>query len=99
MGTTIEWDATQEDSLLIAGIAARAIRLQPGEHADKLQLVMDVTACHANGCPLRLSALLDSDTANFVHDISGIRQNICRNTGQLLNCFVPRYAAAEGGEA
>lgn len=53
---------------------------------------MDVTACHANGCPLDLEKLLHADAFNFSHDVFGIARYINRNTGKLENCFVPRCA-------
>jgi hypothetical protein len=55
---------------------------------------MDITAAHCNGMTLNLTALLNADDANFAHDIGGIVQHINRQTGELENCFVPRYAAA-----
>lgn len=54
---------------------------------------MDISACHANGCPLRLSELLDADDFNFAHDFFGIRRHMDRTTGNLTDCFVPRFAA------
>lgn len=55
---------------------------------------MDVTAVHANGCPLRLDDLLMADGFNFAHDLCGIYRHLDRETGQLRDCFVPRYAKA-----
>ena len=56
---------------------------------------MDITACHANGNPLRLAELLSADDFNFCHDVLGIRRHINRETGQLENCFVPRFSCPE----
>lgn len=71
-------------------------RLQIGRRnattADKMDVQMDVTACHANGCPLDLKKLLDADDFNFAHDIFGINQHINRKTGKLERFFVPRCA-------
>jgi hypothetical protein len=53
---------------------------------------MDITACHLNGCPLRLGELLGADDANFAHDVFGIRRHLNRETGKLEDCFCPRYA-------
>ena len=64
-----------------------------GGKYPSLDILMDVDACHSNGCPLQLQALLAADDFNFAHDVFGIRANINRHTGQLMNCFVPRYAA------
>jgi len=82
------------DADLILAIARRAIGIAEGlgVKLDTLHLTMDVTACHANGCPLDLQALLDSNKMDFTHDIFGIRRHIDRGTGKLLDCFVPRFA-------
>jgi hypothetical protein len=53
---------------------------------------MDLEACHASGCPLDLRGLLDAADMDYWHDISGINQHLDRETGHLMNCFVPRYA-------
>ena len=84
------FDVTLEETKLIQKIAKRAVERDP--ELTMLGLDMDLSACHANGCPLRLTELLAADNLNFVHDIYGIRQNIDRETGQLQNCFCPRYA-------
>jgi hypothetical protein len=59
---------------------------------DRLTIYMDIVACHSNGCPLRLSELAHAAPGDFAHDIFGIRSHINRRTGQLEDCFVPRYA-------
>ena len=53
---------------------------------------MDVLACHANGCPLDFERLLAADDFNFGHDLFGIWRHMDRTTGNLTNCFVPRFA-------
>ena len=60
---------------------------------DRMTIHMDISATHANGCPLKLQELLDADDFNFAHDILGIRKHICRTTGKLQNCFLPRFSA------
>jgi hypothetical protein len=52
---------------------------------------MDITACHANGCRLDLAALAAADDSDFNHDVFGIRRHIDRSTGELMDCFVPRF--------
>lgn len=59
-------------------------------------ILMDLSACHANGCPLDFKRLLAFPDFDFAHDIFGINQRIDRETGQLRNCFVPRCAKPEG---
>lgn len=61
----------------------------------RLDIVMDVTAVHANGCPLRLGALEEADAFNFAHDILGIRTHLDRETGELMDCFRPRFSRHE----
>ncbi len=63
--------------------------------SSRLELSMDLTACHANGCPLDLDGLLTADKSDFLHDVLGIMARIDRSTGQLTECFLPRYAATQ----
>ena len=58
-------------------------------------LNMDLTAVHITSCPLDLNRLLEADKGNFLHDIFGICSHINRETGELLNCFWPRYASKQ----
>jgi len=53
---------------------------------------MNISAAHANGNPLRLADLLDADALSFAHDVFGIDRHLCRDTGQLLHCFLPRFS-------
>lgn len=92
----VSFDVTQEDRDLIAKIVARTAALAKAEglpRVDKMSLTMDLTACHANGTPLRLADLLAADDGNFGHDVFGIRRFLDRETGQLTGHFLPRYAA------
>ena len=59
---------------------------------DTMTTMMDLTATHANGCPLDLVGLLESDDFDLVHDIGGINAYLDRATGSLINCFLPRYS-------
>ena len=64
------------------------------------EALMDITCVHANGCPLDLDAMLraigDSEQeTDLIHDLLGIRRHLDRTTGQLLDCFVPRFALPE----
>lgn len=89
---------------LIVEIAERynAKRVKNGfKPVDQMSLIMDITACHCNGCPLNLEALADPeqvDDYNLTHDLFGISQNINRDTGELENHFLPRAALPEGVE-
>lgn len=93
----INLEATREDMMTIEEIATRAIATAKGAgvKVDRLSLTMDITACHLNGNPLRLADLLAADDGNFGHDVFGIRRYMDRGTGQLTDCFSPRYSAPE----
>jgi hypothetical protein len=59
----------------------------------RMEIVMDLTACHANGNPLRLADLLAADDFNVAHDVGGISRHLDRTTGKLTQCFRPRFSA------
>lgn len=92
----INFDVSRNDRALIFDLADRAA-LVAKKHGrkrfDKMNIIMDLTACHANGNPLKLKELLDADDFSFIHDVFGIERHINRNTGRLENCFSPRYSA------
>jgi hypothetical protein len=77
----------------IVRIAERAVRLydQQGLKLKKLNCMMDIEAVD-DSIGLRLDELLNSDIGNFAHDIGGIRRHLNRETGELEDCFVPRFA-------
>jgi len=88
----INWNCSKEDFKLILKIAER-VEDDISNYPDNRQtLLMDLNACHSNGCPLRLAELFVAEDFDFTHDIFGIRSHINRNTGKLEDCFVPRYA-------
>lgn len=92
---TISFKVTSEEHETIEKIVARAERDGLSTVADRAHLTMDVTATHASGCPLDLAGLLDADEFNFAHDVLGIVRHLDRNTGQLGDCFLPRYSKRE----
>lgn len=59
---------------------------------DKIDLTMDITACHCNGTPLELHRLLAANNSTFNHDVFGIVKHIDRSTGKIGENFVPRCA-------
>jgi hypothetical protein len=59
-----------------------------------MDTMMDIECCHAT-IPLRLDELLAADDFNFSHDVGGIRRHLNRRTGEMENCFVPRFAVHE----
>jgi len=86
---TINWETTHKEKNLITKIVKRAHQLHPNQF-EHISLMMDVVACHNNDTPLDLKKLLTSDDSTFNHDIFGIVNNICRNTGTIQNCFLPK---------
>lgn len=93
----LKFQATRREIEAISSIAKRAVKLAAGQGIDYKQMdaMMDIEATHSNGCPLRLFDLLAADNFNFAHDVFGILRHINRETGQLENCFVPRFAQPE----
>lgn len=88
----IDWHVSKTENDLIVKIAQRVERdLQSPD--NRMTIIMDLTACHANGCQLKLAELLDAAPFDFSHDYYGIRLHINRTTGKLEGCFLPRYAA------
>ncbi len=59
----------------------------------RINLIMDLTAADGvNGnSHLDWDRLLAADDFNFMHDLSGICRHMNRETGELGNCFVPRF--------
>ncbi len=86
----INWVASKHDQIIISKIADRAALFG---NMSKNVVMMDITACHLNGCPLRLFDLLNANQGNFFHDIIGINEHINRETGKLQDLFLPRYHA------
>jgi hypothetical protein len=90
----LNFSTTRDEALAIHKITKRALTIakEQGYRIDGLEMDMDITACHLNGCALDLGALADAPNFDFAHDVFGIRRHINRTTGQLEDCFLPRYA-------
>lgn len=91
----ISFTTTQDEHRTIQAIADRAtaMALQHKRPAYPTpDAAMDITATHANGCKLRLDALLAAEPFDFAHDVFGIRNHLNRLTGQLEDGFTPRFA-------
>lgn len=93
--STVSFETTSEESDVVTAIVDRAAKMadQQGHALDRMSCRMDITATHANGNPLNLSALLGADDFNFAHDVFGIAKHIDRATGKLEHCFRPRFSA------
>ena len=90
----MNWKTTKQDFEWIVKIAdrARGIAERHGGDWPYRDVLMDLTAVHANGCALRLEEFYNAPPFDFTHDIAGIAKHINRETGKLEGCFVPRFA-------
>lgn len=90
----LNWNVSKADHDWIVKIVDRASRLAAANNMPFPQrdIIMDITACHANGTPLKLQELYTADDFNFAHDVFGITKHINRSTGQLEDCFLPRFS-------
>jgi hypothetical protein len=88
------FQTTREEAEFIHRIAMRAAVLYQDAKIkmETLEIDMDVTAVHANGCRLNLEKLFAFPDFDFMHDITGMNRHLDRNTGKLRDCFVPRSA-------
>ncbi|MBI2424174.1 MAG: hypothetical protein HYV27_15190 [Candidatus Hydrogenedentes bacterium] len=95
------WHVATKDRKTIEQIAKRAQRTlgAQGLRIDWDSIRIDLTLCHANGCPLRLMDLLNADDLHLMSDVLGVLNHIDGETGKLDGGFVPRFAAQQGGEA
>lgn len=88
----IDWSkASRDDVLTINRIAKRALAID--HRLDLLQLQMDLEGCHVSGCQLDLTRMESGANADLMHDVYGIRRHIDRDTGELCDNFLPRFAA------
>lgn len=95
----IDWTITPEDMSLVGRIVRRwedmHMRGPEVRPFDRSGATMDLIACHNHGCKLDLQALVDADDFDFSHDVYGINRHLNRKTGELTDCFLPRFAARE----
>ena len=93
----VSFNITSDERRTIKSIAERKMNAKMSSsptddvsaHKD---IMMDISACHCNGCPLRLTDLLSADDFNFAHDVNGIMFHIDRTNGKLKDHFLPRFA-------
>lgn len=90
------FEHTRQEHASASGIADRAILMGLFSDDQHQSIVMDLIATNANGCLLDLEALRNAPEFDFVHDVTGIYAHLDRTTGQLKDCFVPRYALKSG---
>ena len=82
------------DNELIGRIANRAQKMyrDAGIQRHLIDCMMDVDIVHRKS-GLRLADLLEADNFNFSHDIGGIATHLDRRSGELKDCFVPRFSS------
>lgn len=82
-------DFTSGEREIVMMIVERAV--DAGIYDDPLDADMDISAVYVH-CPLRLFDLATADRFNFAHDMYGIKRHINRETGELEDFFLPRFA-------
>ncbi len=81
---------TKAEFEIIVKICERAEKMNIAPQ-ERISLIMDLENTH-DSIGLNLEGLLAADDSNFSHDIVGIQQHINRETKELDDFFVPRYA-------
>lgn len=86
---------SDEDKTKLHTLAALAAE----KDLDVTDVLMDLQAVHAvHG--LRLDDMLEcagsEDNFSFWHDVYGIGRHLNRTTGELTNCFLPRFHRRAG---
>lgn len=90
----MKWKTKRTDGHLIDRIVDRVAPEMP--ERELIDITMDLTACHLNGCPLDLKRMAEwPHMFDLLHDVYGIARHIDRKTGKIGGFFVPRFAAKE----
>jgi hypothetical protein len=79
-----------QEAKLIQSIVKRAQKAGIARGEQCIQII-DLFFAHKQFA-LRLEELLVAPDFDFIHDFCGIQQHIDRATGEMGDCFVPRYA-------
>lgn len=77
------FEVSPEDAQKILAAVARVETALELDGPRKLTVVMSLTACHANGCPLDLDAFQTCRFADALHDVAGIDRFVSRRTGKI----------------
>jgi len=92
MTQQVSFHVTRDEAILIGKIIDRAIQ-QGIRVPNRMEAHMDISATIAQGCPLKLQEWLNCESDfDFAHDFCGIGRHIDRKTGQLMDCFLPRFS-------
>ena len=81
---------TQSETLLIQGIINRFERVIMS-NVDHMSVLMDLEYAHAQFNLNLLDLYHKASDDDVFHDVWGIIQNMNRDTGEVENCFLPRY--------
>jgi hypothetical protein len=96
----IKFAVSRAEEALIESIIDRAVA--SGNCDSPMSTRMDLCAVQNSSTPLDLRRMLDADDFNFAHDLFGIARHLDRRDnsptgGELLNCFLPRFAVKAQG--
>jgi len=84
-----------QEMRVIDAIVIRAAKLAAfygkSHNLDRAALTMDLESAHM-AHPLHLDLLLSARDSDFAHDVFGIHRHIDRETGEMKDCFMPRFA-------
>jgi hypothetical protein len=87
----VEFSKNVDEAAKVADRAGSKIIKASG---GRLAFMMDLLAADGvNGNPpIDFTGLLAADEFNFLHDVCGIARHLDRSTGELADCFIPRFA-------
>lgn len=84
----IKWEKiSPTDTDLINQITKKASTFINHKQID---ILMSISTAHIK-TPLKLKELLNASDFDLVHDVAGIIKHVDHKTGELKNCFLPRY--------
>lgn len=83
---------SETDFRRVETIVQRFERIAGALGRERQGVIMDITACHNGACALDLAAMANGADADLAHDVAGIYRHFDRETGELRDCFTPRYA-------
>lgn len=90
---TVSFKVSTKFRAQAAAIVAKAVAAKIVKKRNTLDHIMDLCACHANGCPLDLVKLNGFDDFSLSHDLHGINRHLSKQTGKIDGHFLPRCAA------
>ena len=82
----------QDDFNHVETILQRYERLAGPLRQERCGVMMDLIACHTGPCALDFAAMAEGRDLDLAHDVAGIYRHFNRETGNLDDCFSPRFA-------